>query len=92
MKFEHVNGTEKAKIRLFALSTCGWCKKTRELLEELGVAYDYIYVDLLQGDERENAIRELRKWNPSLSFPTLVIDDGDVIVGFDALSIKSALR
>ncbi|MFB2623163.1 MULTISPECIES: glutaredoxin family protein [Methanothermobacter] len=92
MKFEHVNGTEKAKIQLFALSTCGWCKKTRELLEELGVAYDYIYVDLLQGDERENAIRELRKWNPSLSFPTLVIDDGDVIVGFDALSIKSALR
>ncbi|MCG2827793.1 glutaredoxin family protein [Methanothermobacter sp. K4] len=92
MKFEHVNGTEKAKIRLFALSTCGWCKKTRELLEELGVAYDYVYVDLLQGDERENALRELRKWNPSLSFPTLVIDDGDVIVGFDALSIKSALR
>ena len=92
MKFEHVDGSEKAEIRLFALSTCGWCKKTRELLEELGVAYDYIYVDLLQGDERENAIRELRKWNPSLSFPTLVIDDGDVIVGFDALSIKSALR
>lgn len=92
MKFEHVNGTEKSKIRLFALSTCGWCKKTRELLEELGVAYDYVYVDLLQGNERENALRELRKWNPSLSFPTLVIDDEDVIVGFDALSIKSALR
>ncbi|MGB9838846.1 glutaredoxin family protein [Methanothermobacter sp.] len=92
MKFEHVNGTEKAKILLFALSTCGWCKKTRELLEELGVAYDYIYVDLLQGDEREEALRELRKWNPSLSFPTLAIDEGDVIVGFDAISIKSALR
>lgn len=56
------------------------------------MAYDYIYVDLLQGDEREKALSELRKWNPSLSFPTLVIDDGDVIVGFDALSIKSALR
>lgn len=92
MKFEHVDGSEKAEIRLFALSTCGWCKKTRELLDELGVAYDYIYVDLLQGDEREKALSELRKWNPSLSFPTLVIDDGDVIVGFDALSIKSALR
>lgn len=92
MKFEHVDGSEKAEIRLFALSTCGWCKKTRELLEELGVAYDYIYVDLLHGDEREKALSELRKWNPSLSFPTLVIDDGDVIVGFDALSIKSALR
>ncbi|MDI9617974.1 glutaredoxin family protein [Methanothermobacter sp.] len=92
MKFEHVNGTKKAKIRLFALSTCGWCKKTRELLEDLGVAYDYIYVDLLQGDEREKALEELRKWNPSLSFPTLVIDDEDVIVGFDSISIKSAIR
>ncbi|MBE2899860.1 glutaredoxin family protein [Methanothermobacter thermautotrophicus] len=92
MGFEHVEGTERGSVRLFALSTCGWCKKTRELLEELGVAYDYIYVDLLEGEERENIIEELKKWNPSLSFPTLVIDDEDVVVGFDPLSIKSSLR
>ncbi|MDI6701877.1 glutaredoxin family protein [Methanothermobacter wolfeii] len=92
MEFQHVDGERRASVKLFALSTCGWCKKTRKLLEELGIAYDYIYVDLLEGDERTEALDELKRWNPSLSFPTLVIDDKDVVVGFDSLSIKTALK
>lgn len=44
MKLEHVDGENKGNIVLFALSTCGWCKKTRMLIEDLGVEYDYIYV------------------------------------------------
>lgn len=27
MKLEHVDGENKGNIILFALSTCGWCKK-----------------------------------------------------------------
>ncbi len=92
MEFQHVDGERRASVKLFALSTCGWCKKTRKLLEELGIAYDYVYVDLLEGDERKEALDELKRWNPSLSFPTLVIDDKDVVVGFDSLSIKTALK
>ena len=46
VKKEHVEGENKGKILLYALSTCGWCRKTRQLLDDLGVAYDYIYVDL----------------------------------------------
>ena len=49
-------------------------------------------MDLLEGDERTEALDELKRWNPSLSFPTLVIDDKDVVVGFDSLSIKTALK
>ena len=26
---------------LYALSTCQWCHKTKVLLEELGIAFDY---------------------------------------------------
>ena len=46
MNSEHVAGNDKGKIMLYALSTCIWCKKTRELLQSSGVAFDYIYVDL----------------------------------------------
>ena len=35
MNLEHVDGENKGNILLFALSTCGWCAKTRKLLEEL---------------------------------------------------------
>ena len=52
MSLEHVTGKDKGKIMLYALSTCIWCKKTKEFLSSVGVAYDYIYVDLLKGEER----------------------------------------
>jgi glutaredoxin-like protein NrdH len=91
MKLEHVDGEKKGEILLFALSTCGWCKKTRLLLEELGVDYDYVYVDLTEGDERNEVIENLKKWNTSLSFPTLVLNNDKCIVGFDKASIEEAL-
>jgi len=91
MKLEHVNGENKGKVTLFALSTCGWCKKVRMLLEDLEVEYDYNYVDLTSGDEREEAVKELEKFNPDVSFPTLVINDSEVIIGFEKEEIESKL-
>jgi len=91
MKLEHVDGENKGNVMLFALSTCGWCKKTRMLVEELGAEYDYVYVDLTSGAEREEAVATLEKFNPSVSFPTIVINESDVIVGFEEDEIKSKL-
>ncbi|GAB6055673.1 glutaredoxin family protein [Methanobacterium alkalithermotolerans] len=91
MALEHVDGHKKGEIILFALSTCGWCKKTKLLLDELGVSYDYIYVDLTRGSERDETLENLKKWNPSLSFPTLVINNERAIIGFDRTSIEGAL-
>jgi glutaredoxin-like protein NrdH len=92
MKMEHVQGTSKGKVILFALSTCGWCAKTKALLKEIGVDHYYIFVDLLPPPELEDAIREVEKYNPHGSFPTLVINDGtQVIVGFREQEIREAL-
>lgn len=92
MEYEHVEGENKGSIVLFALSTCGWCKKTRMLLQDMGVDFKYIYVDLLTGDDRSEAIEEVKKWNSQLSFPTLVIGEKDVIVGFKEDEIKEKLQ
>ena len=78
------------KVYLYALSTCGWCRKTKALLQELGVEYDFVDVDLSDGPERDRAREELATLNPRRSFPTLVIGDV-VVVGFDAGKIKKAL-
>jgi glutaredoxin len=90
MPMQHVDGENKGKFVLYALSTCGWCKKTRMLLEDLGVEYDYLYVDLEEGKERSNAVEEIKKWNSQLSFPTLIINDERCIVGFDEEGIREA--
>ena len=73
MVVEHVNGKKMGKVMLYALSTCGWCARTKELLRTLGVDFDYTYVDLLEGKEQDDAMNEVEKWNPKGSFPTLVI-------------------
>ena len=76
---------------LYALSTCGWCKKTKKFLDDLGVEYNFIYTDYLDGDEKEKIMDEVRKWNPRCSFPTIVINDKKAIVGFREDEIKEAL-
>ncbi|MDD1684645.1 MAG: glutaredoxin family protein [Methanoregula sp.] len=90
MAVEHVDGKNKGKVMLYALSTCGWCAKTKDLLRELGVAFDYTFVDLLDGREQDEAMDQVEKFNPSGSFPTLVIDDKKSIVGFKEKEIREA--
>ena len=78
------------EVKIFALSTCMWCRKTKNLLEDNSVAYEFTDVDLLEGGERDTVIEEVRKFNPNATFPTTVID-GTAIVGFKEQELKEAL-
>jgi glutaredoxin-like protein NrdH len=77
-------------VKLYTLSTCSHCKAAKELMKELAVRYEYTDVDLLQGEERQQTINEIRKINQRLSFPTIVIGD-TVIVGNNPDEIRRAL-
>ena len=79
------------RVVFYGLSTCVWCKRTRKFLEDQGIAFDYAYVDLLAGREREEVMTEVRRWNPRGSFPTLVVDDSRCIVGYRPEEIKEVL-
>lgn len=92
MTLEHVAGKKMGDIKLYALSTCPWCKKTKKLLEDIGAEYSFVDVDLLKGEEKNQVVAVMRKWNPSVSFPTLVINDSKAIVGFQESAIKDALK
>jgi glutaredoxin-like protein NrdH len=91
MKLNHVSGKKAVELKLFALSTCPWCKKTKALLDSLGVEYYFVDVDLLTGADRDEAMATVKKWNPSASFPTMVINNAKCIVGFRETDIKAAL-
>ncbi len=91
MAMHHVEGKKVGRIILYALSTCLWCRKTKQLLEELGVDYNFIDVDLLSGEERKQILEEVKKLNPRCSFPTMAIND-KCIIGFDEQKIKEALK
>jgi glutaredoxin len=88
----HVDGINKGTVMLYALSTCIHCKKTKEFLNELGVAYDYLFVDQLSRAEMDEVIKEIEQYNPRTSFPTLVINGKKTIVGSRIDEIREALR
>ena len=92
METEHVDGKDKGKVMLYALSTCGWCARTKDLLRQMGVAFDYTFVDLLDGKDQDDAMTLVEKFNPSGSFPTLVINNKKTIVGFREQEIREALE
>jgi glutaredoxin-like protein NrdH len=88
----HVSGKNVGDIRLYALSTCIWCKKARALLDELKIDYSYIYVDLLEKEENATTKTEIIKFNPRCSFPTIVINNESCIAGFDEQKIRELVK
>lgn len=77
-------------IRLFTLSTCSHCNRTKRFFTENGIQIEFIDVDLLTGEERERIMSEVRKLNPDCTFPTICIGD-TIVVGFNEEKLRKAL-
>lgn len=70
------------RVKLYALSTCPWCKKTRQLLAEKAIEHDVVDVDLLSGEELEKVLKEIDAIVPRRAFPITVV--GSVVIqGFE---------
>lgn len=78
------------QIKVFALSTCPYCKQARAFLDESGIAYDVVEVDKLTGQERTDAIEEVKTLSGGTSFPVLVMD-GEVVVGYNKARIQQLI-
>jgi len=79
------------RVFLYTLSTCVWCKKTKELLRERGVAYEYLDVDTCSSEERRKALDSLKSRNVQIGFPVIIVDDRTLITGYKPGEIMEAL-
>lgn len=78
-------------VKVFALSTCPYCRMTRAYLDENDVEYEVVEVDLLTGAERDEAIAEVKSISGGTSFPVVLIDD-EIVVGFNKKRLKELLE
>jgi len=92
MNVVHMKGKNRGEISLYAISTCGWCKKTKSFLNKLGVEYNYIDVDLLDKSDKDKIEKEVKKWNTKINYPTMVINNKKCVVGYKEEEIKKALN
>ena len=76
------------KIVLYSLSTCFWCAKVKKLLNELGVVFEEIYVDLLDEKEQVKIMTHLKAKD---TFPIVVIDT-KYIIGYDEEAIRNLFK
>jgi len=77
-------------IKLYSLSTCSHCRSVKKLMDDCTVKYEFVDVDLLEGEERKAILDDIRKFNPRCSFPTIIIGE-KVIVGYKEEKIREAL-
>jgi glutaredoxin-like protein NrdH len=90
-KWEQVKGKNAGEIKLYALSTCGWCQRAKKYLNSLGVAYSYLDVDLLPEAEQDVLAQEVMKWNKAETYPTIVINNEVGFLASDNDRIKKEL-
>ncbi len=92
MQFSKISGKkENHKVTLYALSTCVWCKMTKQFLNDNSVAYEFVDVDLLNDNDKEKARQTIVSKGGPLSYPTIIVDDKTVITGFRKDQLKEVL-
>ncbi|MCX8026325.1 MAG: glutaredoxin family protein [Thermodesulfovibrionales bacterium] len=75
------------KIIFYSLSGCPACKKARQFMDAKGIHYEYIEVDKFPQNEQNFLCNEIKRFNPDLTFPTIVVSD--VIVGYSEDMLKN---
>lgn len=77
-------------VTLYALSTCPYCRMTKKFLDKNEVDYELVEVDLLEGDEKTDAVAKVKELSGGTSFPVLKAGD-EIVVGFNKPKIKALL-
>ena len=92
MQFSKVSGkNNEHKVILYALSTCAWCKLTKQFLKDNGIKYKYVDVDLCEEEDKQKIRQHIQSKGGPLSYPTIIIDDNMLITGFRKDKLKEAL-
>lgn len=76
---------KKHKVTVFSTTTCPWCVRAKQYLDQAGIEYEDVDVS----QDHESAKKMVEK-SHQMGVPQLWIDD-EVVVGFDQDRIKELL-
>jgi glutaredoxin len=83
---------KKHSVLVYAISTCAWCKLTKRFLKDNDIEYEYVDVDLCNEEDREKIRKDILRRKGELSYPTTIIDDKVLVLGFRKDKLKEALE
>jgi glutaredoxin-like protein NrdH len=93
MQFSKVSGQKRQhKVVLYALSTCAWCRMTKQFLKDNDIEFEYVDVDLCEEEDKQKIREHIQSKGGPLSYPTIIVDDNVLITGFRTDKIREALE
>ncbi len=78
------------KVFMYTLSTCPWCRKTKQFFKEKNISFDYVDYDLQGDNEQEKIIKEMTRLGGGMAFPFVKIGE-KIIVGYNPEKYKELL-
>jgi glutaredoxin len=72
----------KHKVQLYTLSTCAWCKLTKQFLKDNDIAYEYTDTDLSNEEDYEKIKENVQRLGGEPLYPIIIIDEKILINGF----------
>jgi len=81
----------KDEVFVYTLSTCPWCRKTKQWFADSNVPFEYVDVDLLPEGEQDAAAAKAYELSGGRRYPVVVIN-GDVVVGHNPGKFLEHLR
>jgi glutaredoxin len=84
INFETQEGENRErKITLLGLTTCSFCKRAKSFLDENKLGYDYLFLDKIDPEMKKRMKNEFsERYGKRLSYPTLIMENGELLTGF----------
>jgi len=74
---------DRHEVTVYALSTCGFCKKALDFLRYHKVKFRYVYVDMLNFDVKQDLKNALAdRYRERVVFPFIIVDENTCSAGF----------
>ncbi len=94
LNFTTVEGENNpGDITVYALSTCGFCKRALQFLRDHSITFRYVYVDLLPFEVKQELKNDLKeKAGRNVGFPFAIINDNKYLIGFKENEWREELK
>ncbi len=79
------------KVFMYTLSTCPWCRKTKQFFKDRNIQFEYVDYDLAGEEEQEKIMEDMERLSSNTAFPFVMIDE-EIIVGYNPEKYEELLN
>ena len=76
---------------MYGLSTCPWCRKTKQYFTDMQIDFDYINYDLANEEVQSKIMQDMKKLGGGNAFPFVKIGE-EVVIGYNPEKFSTLLE